>query len=158
TLIGTLDWMAPEQLVGEYDKRSDLYSAGLILLRALKPGSDTTGTGGLVGALRRATSDTEFRAQMPQSLPDSWRYVLLSCLDRDPQRRPRSVEDVQKLLQTPHVLPLRLRHFVGSNWKALTIVLAVLALFAVGLRSLWYSRQAPPLGLKPGSMIMVAFT
>src|SRR6185312_5368093 len=104
TLIGTLDWMAPEQLVGEYDKRSDLYSAALILLRALKPGSDTTGTGGLVGALRRATSDTEFRAQMPKSLPAPWRYALLSCLDRDPQRRPRSVEDVQKLLQTPHVL------------------------------------------------------
>jgi len=158
TLIGTLDWMAPEQLVGEYDKRSDLYSAALILLRALKPGSDTTGTGGLVGALRRATSDTEFRAQMPKSLPAPWRYALLSCLDRDPQRRPRSVEDVQKLLQTPHVLPLPMRHFVGSHWKALTIVLAVLALFAIGLRSLWYSRHVQPLGLKPGSMIMVAFT
>ena len=158
TLIGTLDWMAPEQLIGEYDKRSDLYSAALILLRALKPSSDTTGTGGLAGALRRATSDTEFRAQMPKSLPDPWRYALLSCLDRDPQQRPRTVEDVQKLARTPHVLPLRLRHFVGSNRKTLTIVLAVLALFAVGLRSLWYSRQVQPLGLKPGSMIMVAFT
>ena len=156
TLIGTLDWMAPEQLTGESDERSDLYSAALILLRALKQGSDTTGSGGLVGALRRATSDIEFRAQMPKNLPAPWRYALLCCLERDPEQRPRSVEHVQKLVQSQHVLPLRLRHFTGSNWKTLAIVLAVLALFGVSLRSLWYSRQLQPLGLKPGSVIMIA--
>ena len=156
TLVGTLDWMAPEQLLGEYDERSDLYSAALILLRALKHGSDTTGSGGLVGALRRATSDTEFRAQMPKSLPAPWRYALLSCLERDPKQRPRNVEEVQKLVQAQHVLPLQLRHFADSNWKTLAIVLAVLALFGVSIRSLWYSRQQQPLGLKPGSVIMIA--
>ena len=97
TLVGTLDWMAPEQLLGEYDERSDLYSAALILVRALQQGSDATGSGGLVGALRRATSDTEFRAQMPESLPAPWRYALLSCLERDPKQRPRNVEEVQRL-------------------------------------------------------------
>jgi len=159
TLVGTLDWMAPEQLLGEYDERSDLYSAALILLRALKQGSDTTGSGGLVGALRRATSDTEFRAQMPKNLPAPWRYALLSCLERDPKKRPRNVEDVQGLVQTRHILPLRLRHFAGSNWKPLAIVLVVLALFGVSLRSLWYSRQQlEPLAVRPGAMIMVAFT
>jgi tetratricopeptide (TPR) repeat protein len=160
TLVGTLDWMAPEQLLGEYDERSDLYSAALILLRALQQGSDTTGSGGLVGALRRATSDTEFRAQMPKSLPAPWRYALLSCLERDPKQRPRNVEEVQKLVRTQYILPLQLRHFAGSNWKTFAIVLAVLALFGVGLRSLWYPRQVQlqPLALKPGAMIMVAFT
>ena len=117
TLVGTLDWMAPEQLLGEYDERSDVYSAGLILIRALQQGSDTTESGGLVGALRRATSDVEFRAQMPKSLPAPWRYALLSCLERDPKQRPRNVEEVQKLVQSRHVLPLRLRHFAGSHWK-----------------------------------------
>jgi tetratricopeptide (TPR) repeat protein len=160
TLIGTLDWMAPEQLLGEYDERSDLYSAALILLRALQPGSDTTASGGLVGALRRATSDTEFRAQMPKTLPAPWRYALLSCLERDPKQRPRSVEEIQKLVQTQHILPLRLRHFAGAHWKALTIVLVVLALLGVSYRTLWYPRQVQlqPLAVKPGAMIMVAFT
>lgn len=36
-LVGTLDWMAPEQLLGEYDERTDLYSAALVLLHALSP-------------------------------------------------------------------------------------------------------------------------
>jgi serine/threonine protein kinase/tetratricopeptide (TPR) repeat protein len=158
TLVGTLDWMAPEQLLAKYDERSDLYSAALILLRALKPVSDSTGSGGLVGALRRATSDTEFRAQMPKELPISWQCALLGCLERDPERRPRSVEEVQKIVQSQHVLPLRLRHFAGAHWKTAAIVLGVLALLGVSIRSLWYSR--PPLagGLKPGTELMIAFT
>src|SRR6185312_12406695 len=156
TLVGTLDWMAPEQLVGKYDQRSDLYSAALILLRALHSGSGTPGSGGLVGALRRATSDTEVRAQMPKSLPASWRYALLRCLERDPLQRPRTVEEIQKLARTRHILPLGLRHFAASHGNTLAIVLAVLALLGVGLRSLWYSRQS--LGLKPGSVIMIAST
>jgi len=158
TLVGTLDWMAPEQLLGEYNERSDLYSAALILLRALKPGSDTTGSGGLAGALRRATSDTEFRAQVPKELPASWRYALLSCLERDPTQRPRDVAEVKRLVQAQYVLPLELRHFAGSNWKTFAIVLAVLALFGVSFRFLWYPRQQQPLGLKPGSAIMLAST
>ncbi|MBZ5673625.1 MAG: protein kinase [Acidobacteriia bacterium] len=157
TLVGTLDWMAPEQLLEEYDERSDLYSAALILVRALKQGSDTTGIGGLAGAVRRATTDTEFRAQIPKSLPAPWRYALLSCLERDPKQRPRSVEEVQKLVQAQHVLPLQLRHFAGSNWRSVAIVLVVLALFLASLRTLWYSRQKQPEGLKPGSVIMIAF-
>ena len=157
TLVGTLDWMAPEQLIGKYDKRSDLYAAALILLRAFKPGGDSTGSGGLVGALRRATSDTEFRAQMPKNLPAPWLYALSACLERDPERRPRSVEEVQKIVESQHVLPLRLRHFAGANWKTLAMVLGVLALFAVSLRSLWYSRPPQAAGLKPGTVIMIAF-
>lgn len=158
TLVGTLDWMAPEQLRGDFDERSDLYSAALILLRALNPAPDTPENGGLVGALRRATTDTEFRKQMTQSLPESWRYALIRCLNRDPLQRPRSVEEVQKLVQSQHVVPLRLRHFVASQRKTFAIVLGVLALLAVSFRSLWYARQFQPLGLKPGSLIMVAAT
>jgi len=158
TLVGTLDWMAPEQLLAKYDERSDLYSAALILLRALRPGSDSTGSGGLVGALRRATSDTEFRAQMPKNLPTAWHYALLGCLERDPERRPSSVEEVQKIVQSQHVLPLRLRHFAGANWRTLAIVLGVLALLSVSIRSLWYSGISQPRGLQPGTVIMIAFT
>jgi len=156
TLVGTLDWMAPEQLRGEYDERSDLYSAALILLRALKQGPDATGSGGLVGALRRATSDTELRQQMPKSLPANWRYALLRCLEREPARRPRKVEEVQKLVREQHALPLLLRDFTGNYWKKVSMIFAVLALLGVGLRSLWYSRQLS--GLKPGAVIMIAFT
>jgi len=157
TLVGTLDWMAPEQLRGEYDERSDLYSAALILLRALKPGPDT-GAGGLVGALRRATSDAEFQEDMPKSLPASWRYALLRCLEREPQRRPRSVAEVQRLIETRNPLPLHLRSVTGATWRKLAIVFAALALFGVSFRSLWYSRPLQPAGLKPGSLIMVALT
>ena len=158
TLVGTLDWMAPEQLLGEYDERSDLYSAALILLRALKQGTKAPGSSGLVGALRRATSDAEFQEQLPKTLSASWQYALLSCLQRDPVRRPRRVEDVQRLVEKHHVLPVRMTQFVGSHGKMLATVLVVLALLGVSLRSLEYTREERALRLSPGAAIMVAFT
>ena len=38
------------------------------------------------------------------------------------------------------------------------MVLVVLALFGTSLRYLWYSREEKPLGLTPGSVIMIAAT
>ena len=90
--------MAPEQLLGGYDERSDLYSAALILLQALKGKPSENESGGLAGALRRATGDTDFRKHLPAGLPASWRYVLLRCLERDPSRRPASAQEAQELL------------------------------------------------------------
>jgi tRNA A-37 threonylcarbamoyl transferase component Bud32/tetratricopeptide (TPR) repeat protein len=162
TIVGTLDWMAPEQLMQKYDQRTDLYSAALILMRALKQGSDNAASGGLAGAMRRALTDTEIHAQMPESLPASWRFALLKCLERDPEQRPRDVEEVRKLVHSNRVVPIKLRHFAGSRRRlivvaAAVIVLAVLALFAMNPRSLWYPREKRPEGLKPGSVIMIAF-
>ena len=68
-LMGTLDWMAPEQLLGEFDERSDLYSAALILLQALRGKPSENESGGLAGALRRATGNTDFRKLLPANLP-----------------------------------------------------------------------------------------
>jgi eukaryotic-like serine/threonine-protein kinase len=153
-LIGTLDWMAPEQLFGEYDERSDLYSAALILVHALKGKRPENESGGLAGALRRATGDTDFRKMLPAHLPRPWRYVLLRCLERDPANRPAGAQEVHNLLTRKRSLFFGgLKTFSGNSfgrWAAATALL--LALIVLGLRYL----KRP--GLQPGSLIMVAST
>lgn len=155
TLLGTLDWMAPEQLLEEFDERSDLYSAALILLRAFKGKSSEKESGGLAGALRRATGDTDFRTQMPAGLPSAWRYVLLRCLERDPSRRPAQAQQVQELVtRRRRVLFADLGNLARNRWIRVSAAAAILlALVALGFRYL-----SRPAGLQPGSLIMVAST
>jgi serine/threonine protein kinase/Flp pilus assembly protein TadD len=154
TLIGTLDWMAPEQLLGEYDERSDLYSAALILLQALKGKPSENESSGLAGALRRATGDTDFRKLLPASMTAAWRYVLLRCLERDPDRRPARAQEVQDLLtQRRRLLFAGLGNLARNRWIRISTVTAILlALIILGFRYL--NRE----GLKAGSVIMVAST
>ena len=154
TLIGTLDWMAPEQLLGEYDERSDLYSAAYILLQAAKGKPEGQQVSGLAGALRRATGDTDFRKVLPKGLQAPWRYVLLRCLERDPARRPARTQDVQELLTQKRSLVFdALRSGSRNRWTRITAATAVLvALIGLGFRYL----ERP--GLQPGSLIMVAST
>jgi len=153
-LIGTLDWMAPEQLLGQFDERSDLYSAALILLQALKGSPSEHGSGGLVGALRRATGDTDFRKLLPANLPAPWRYVLLRCLDRDPSRRPGGAQDVQELLTRESGRLFGVLRRVSSR-RAATFALATALLLSLTLLGFRYLNR---LGLNPGSLIMVAST
>ena len=153
-VIGTLDWMAPEQLRGEHNERSDLYSAALILLHALKGKTAEKGSSGLAGALRRATGDTDFGTLLPRSLPAPWRYVLLRCLERDPARRPASAQQVQELLtQRTGVLVAAAGALARNRWTRTAGTIALgMALVVLGFR--YFSHP----GLQPGSVIMVAST
>jgi eukaryotic-like serine/threonine-protein kinase len=157
-LMGTLDWMAPEQLLGEFDERSDLYSAALILLQALRGKPSENESGGLAGALRRATGNTDFRKLLPANLPPPWQYVLLRCLERDPARRPARAQDVQELLTRKsgrYIGGLRggLRNLSGRRFVRL--ILATALLLALAVTAFRYLSRT---GLDPGSLIMVAST
>ncbi len=154
TLVGTLDWMAPEQLIGEHDARSDIYSAALILVRMLQEQPWENSGGGLVNALRRATSETDFRKLLPSGTPAGWRYVLQRCLDRNRARRPANAQAAQVLLGQPRRAALAsLGNVVRGRWTSIAAAAAIfLALVFAGFR---YLRRP---GFQPGLLIMVAST
>jgi eukaryotic-like serine/threonine-protein kinase len=154
TLVGTLDWMAPEQLIGEHDERSDVYSAALILVRMLKEQPWEHSGGGLVNALRRATSQTDFRKLLPVGIPAPWRYVLQRCLEREPERRPANAQAIQNLLsQPPRAVFVSLGSLIRSRWTKSAFASAIfLALIFAGFRYLGHP------GFPPGFLIMVAST
>jgi tetratricopeptide (TPR) repeat protein/tRNA A-37 threonylcarbamoyl transferase component Bud32 len=121
-LLGTPDYMAPEQLEqGRATIQSDIYSLGLVLYEMI------TGAKPFAGAVWKRLSH---RAPNPKHVaPDvsgSWQRSILCCLAKDAAQRPATVDAVWRLIVTPppRKWPARL---LFASAIALVVLLAVLA-------------------------------
>ncbi|MFF1556244.1 serine/threonine-protein kinase [Streptomyces sp. NPDC058279] len=84
TLVGTLAYMAPEQLRGQgAGMASDVYALGLTLLEALTGVREYVGTPAEVGVAPLLRSP-----EVPDLLPDGLGRLLKAMTDQDPQARP----------------------------------------------------------------------
>jgi serine/threonine-protein kinase len=102
----TPQYGSPEQMEGgqELDPRSDIYSFGIVMFEMI--------TGQLPLHPRTSTSLDWFRAHRDQvpakfsavspnlDLPDALEVLVLSCLEKLPQNRPDSVEEILQSLRT----------------------------------------------------------
>jgi serine/threonine protein kinase len=104
-LLGTLDYMAPEQADPErpLDVRADLFGLGATLFYLLtgRPPRGDHSRGSLLHQLRALAVDaaprvSSLRADVPQDLDD----FLARLLDRDPDKRPASADAVAQSLRT----------------------------------------------------------
>jgi serine/threonine protein kinase len=104
TIMGTLDYMSPEQACGhESDQRSDLFSLGMVLFE------------GLTGKLpfHRNSAASTLQAIINEPMPDLARYkveesdlfnrVLQKLLAKQPERRyasaAQAAQDLESLLK-----------------------------------------------------------
>jgi len=146
TIIGTFQYMAPEQLEGlEADARTDIFSFGALLYematgkRAFQGSTRTSLIAAIVGSSPRPL------AQLRPTSPVALEHIIAKCLEKDPDDRWQSAHDIrQELLwaaeredrQATEVRPLRR--------KALTAALAVSWLL-LGAAVAWYvTRPAAP--------------
>jgi len=95
TTLGTVAYMAPEQLEGErVGPAADIWSLGLVLLECLQGRRVYSGSPGEVVARRLAAP-----VPMPVGLPVPWRLLLEGMLDHRPDRR-LGAHQVASLLQS----------------------------------------------------------
>jgi serine/threonine protein kinase len=89
---GTRDYMAPELWKGEKASvASDIYALGVICYEML------SGT-----RLREpGAPGQERRARKPPHVRSKWNGILVRCLDPNPSRRYRSVEEIERELTRP---------------------------------------------------------
>jgi serine/threonine-protein kinase len=98
-IVGTPEYMAPEQLLGEeIDARADLYSAGVVIYECLTGRmpheADTT-----VALISKVLDETpraprDVQPDIPAALSD----LVLRTLSKDREKRPRSAADLHARL------------------------------------------------------------
>ncbi len=142
-IVGTLQYMSPEQLQGRRaDARSDIFSFGAVLYEIL------TGKRAFDGA-SPASVITAIMSAEPQGLaelkPPLLERVVKTCLAKDPDARFQTAKDLKRALEwsttaqdgLPPPVPSRRRWWLG--WA----VAAVLGM-ALGSLALLHFREKPP--------------
>ena len=96
TAVGTLDYMAPEQLVGgECDGRTDIYTLGVVayeMITGQRPFQDATGPTSLITAV--FTRQPVLPSQLMPDAPVELDAILMRCLARDTAERFANVQEL----------------------------------------------------------------
>jgi serine/threonine-protein kinase len=122
-VAGTPAYMAPEAAEGrEADSRSDLYSLGCVAYFML--------SGRPLFQCKTAMATLMAHVQTPPvplsrlsagAVPESLDRLILSCLDKNPQRRPASARELHDRLNACEGVPpwtnTQAEHWWKANWK-----------------------------------------
>lgn len=155
TILGTFQYMAPEQLAGEgADMRSDIFALGAVLYemttgrRAFEGKNKTSLVAAIIGAAPRPIGE------MQPLTPPALEHVILQCLEKEPDDRWQSASDVALELQwiaatgtAAASKPVQRR--TSFVWLAAIVIAAL-----VGATAAWMLR--PPAAAGPLHVDLVA--
>lgn len=154
-LIGTPEYMSPEQVRGEHvDSRSDIFALGLILYELLTGAMPFTADTAQASMFKRTREAARPAIDVDPNVPPFLSEVARKCLEIDPQRRYQSTreiaEDLDAWLQGTGKVPWSsaIAGFLprSFSWKKhgvpAAVVLVVVALGGIGLRERF--RSNPP--------------
>ena len=135
-IVGTLRYMAPEQLDGQHDQRSDVYSLGLTLyeLITLRPAWDETQHAQLIH-LKSTTPPVPPRS-VNRAIPRDLETIVLKAIALDPRHRYQSADllagDLRRFLDDMPILARRVSPAEKIwRWTKRNPVIAALATVTV---------------------------
>jgi WD40 repeat protein len=149
TLLGTLQYMAPEQLQAkEVDGRADIFSFGCVLYEMLtgKRAFDGRNAASIIAAVMERPAPS-----VAEVAPAALDRVLKRCLEKDPDDRWQSARDLRWALENVSATGARTSPAeTGTSpgrwlWRAAFAVL-LLAFFSM---SVVHFREAPPASPEP---------
>jgi predicted Ser/Thr protein kinase len=167
-ISGTPAYISPEQAQGHaLDRRSDVYSLGVVLYELLAGRPPFTG-GNLARILvQLVQEDPRPLRQISAAIPEDLETIVTKCLEKDPARRYESArelaEDLDRFLDGEPIRARpagwgyragkRLRKHRALALVSAAAVLALLLLGAFSLRAQWQARERAELAQKFGQRI-----
>ena len=157
-IMGTLEYMAPEQARGEpVDQRTDIYAVGLILYELLSGVRPRSGQGGFAELLARLQKGPPPLREAAPDVPDAVDAIVDKCLRLDAVERYASCDELLADLEgldsegKPIPAPKRI-----PRWKVLSVAAVLGALLVTGTWWLAASR-VPPAAKPPLPVLIVDF-
>jgi serine/threonine protein kinase/Tol biopolymer transport system component len=152
TILGTLQYMSPEQVEGHLaDARSDIFALGLVLYEMItgkRPFTGATKTGLMASILK--DQPQPLRTMVPLT-PVPLERIVQTCLEKDPEKRWQSARDLKHALEWTQneapSAPVTASPGIPSStkkswiWPAIAAVLLIAA--AMGAWALWPKNAAP---------------
>ena len=148
TVMGTPNYMAPEQIVGDrskVDHRIDIYSLGVVLYELLSGRLPFEGETAVLVLVKILKEEPLSLAKVAPGVPTDLRAIVEKCLDKDPHRRYRSArllaEDLDRFLSGEPVLAqpaswsyLLKKQILRHQLTASTALLALVIFLSGGIK------------------------
>jgi tetratricopeptide (TPR) repeat protein len=133
TLMGTLDYMAPEVMSGGVASiASDVYALGTTAYKMITGALPFPSETPLAGAIRRAKGSAPSPRTLIPDLDPRWEQAILRALDPEPQRRFSRAGHLVKVLQgeapsrSISIPAMTRRRMIAGGAAALVLVAAIL--------------------------------
>ena len=99
-IVGTPEYMSPEQVEGqEVDRRSDIYSLGVILYEMVTGTVPFEGNTPLSIAVKHKLEAPRDPKELVSQLPDNLSLLILRCLEKNREKRYQDAEELRRELE-----------------------------------------------------------
>lgn len=149
-VMGSPDYISPEQVKGKRgDKRSDLYSMGVILYETLTGKAPFSGPNALAIMNARLISGPVPPREIEAAISPQLQEIVYRAMEREPEARFQTAQEFAKALQHPEQVTVRERTAVAAPQARRTRagrqigVYALLALIPLAIFGLlfWIAKQ-----------------
>jgi tetratricopeptide (TPR) repeat protein/TolB-like protein len=151
-LVGTPDYMAPEQIEGgAVTPATDLYALGIVLYEMVTGKRPFTGDTPVASALRRLSGSPKPPRELASDLPQAWNSVIMRCLARDPRDRFQDATSVVGALElNPGTTKWWGVHRVAVSLSAVALIVAIVSVLSwrAWRPVSWMTRANPPAGVR----------
>lgn len=97
--VGTPEYMAPEQAMGQADERADVYALGIVLYEMITGRIPFRADTPMAVLIKKSTEPLPRPKQFVSALPDWVESVMIKALASDPQNRYRNMEEFSIALE-----------------------------------------------------------
>jgi serine/threonine protein kinase/Flp pilus assembly protein TadD len=149
TTVGTLAYMSPEQTKGEeIDARSDIFSLGVVTYELLTGHLPFRGEHEAAVSYAVVNEDPIAPRVLRPAIPEALERVVMRCLEKDPEKRFQSAEEVAAELGKMRSHGAKPKSRLGYRWWAIAGAAAIVLIAGVLGLSRWLLGDRTPLNAK----------